>query len=323
MAIRILYECSDYPHASGGVRRLYRHVDILRRHGLDAVMLHHKLGFRPAWFAHDVPIEYWTEDFRFTPDDILVIPEGHAGVMRRTVDCGCERVVIALNWANIYKQLEIGTDWRTFGITHVIAGSQYEQHFVRQSMGLDSTVLASGTDTDLFKETGPKALQIAYMPRKNPKVFQTIAGIFRSRFPEWAHVPFVSIDEVPHDEVAHLMSASAIFLATSYPEGLARPPLEAMASGCIVVGFAGRGSLEYMHHGVNCYRADDLDMLTAAEYLDLALRSLADSSAAAMKAAARETATRYTLEREEAAVTAYWQSMLAARQPQTMNAACQ
>src|SRR5260370_25957143 len=33
-----------------------------------------------------------------------------------------------------------------------------------------------------------------------------------------------------------------------------------MASVCIVVGFAGRGSLEYMKHSKNCYLAEDGDV---------------------------------------------------------------
>lgn len=310
---RIFYECADFNEPSGGLRRLYRHVEILRKHGLESWVLHHTPGFRPDWFATDAPVEYWTENFVFDPSDILVIPEGHVDVMRDSMSAPCERVVIALNWANIYLKQQIGADWRDYGITRVIAGSQYERHFISCSMGLDSTVLVSGTDTSLFRENGPKTLQVAYMPRKNHVVFHTLACIFRSRFPEWAHVPFVPIDSVSHREVARLMAESAVFLATSFPEGLARPPIEAMSSGCIVVGFAGFGSLEYMRHGENCYRAEDLDVLTAAEYLAQALTGITTDGAVRMKAAARETAECYSLQREERAVLSYWQKRLAER----------
>jgi glycosyltransferase involved in cell wall biosynthesis len=37
-----------------------------------------------------------------------------------------------------------------------------------------------------------------------------------------------------------------MFLALGYPEGLSLPPLEAMKSGCIVLGYSGYGGLEYM-----------------------------------------------------------------------------
>jgi hypothetical protein len=307
---RVLYESQDVTGPSGGVRRLYRHVEILRRHGIAASVLHHAPGFTAPWFASDAPVLYWTDTFAFEPGDVLVIPEGHTDVIKATAGAPCQRVVIALNWANIYRRLPIGQDWRHFGIRHVIAGSQCEQDFVRRSMGLDSVVLASGTNPAIFRTGAAKVRQIAYMPRKNLEVFHTVACIFRSRFPEWAGVPFVPIDRVPHDEVGRAMAGSAVFLATSVLEGLARPPLEAMACGCLVVGFAGRGSLEYMHHEDNCYLADDLDVLTAAEYLDTALRSLGTPRADRMIASAIGTASRYSLEREEQAVLAYWRNFL-------------
>ena len=314
MIERIFYECVDVTKPSGGVRRLYRHVEILNRHGFAASILHQSHGFRADWFVSDAPVTAWEPPFELSPRDVLVIPEGHVEVLAATADAPCCRVVIALNWANIYRRLPIGTDWRHYGIRHVIAGSLCEQDFIARTMGLDSVVIASGTNGDLFRPLGPKRLQIAYMPRKNPDVFTIIAGIFRSRWPRWAHVPFVPIDEVSHAGVAALLAESAIFLATSFPEGLARPPLEAMASGCLVVGFAGRGSLEYMDHGRNCFRADDLDVLSAAEFLDEALSQWTDGRAEPMVRAARETAERYSLAREEQAVVDYWRAFRTAHE---------
>jgi hypothetical protein len=311
MTGRILYECLDLTAPSGGVRRLYRHVEILSAHGLPASILHHRRGFRAGWFPNDVPIEYWEKDFALAPDDILVIPEGHTDVIMATANVACERIVIALNWANIFRRLPIGEDWRNYGVRHVIAGSEYEREFILRTMGLDSTVLRSGTNTDLFRPAADKQLRVAYMPRKNQEMFHLIASIFRARYPRWQHVPFVPIDAVAHESVARVMSESAVFLATSFPEGLARPPLEAMNCGCIVVGFAGRGSLEYMTHGDTCYRAEDGDALTAAEYLDDALTRIVDGRGQPMIARAREVAGRYSLSREEAAVLAYWRQFLA------------
>jgi len=36
-----------------------------------------------------------------------------------------------------------------------------------------------------------------------------------------------------------------VFLSFGYPEGFSLPPVEAMASGCVVVGYHGRGGREY------------------------------------------------------------------------------
>lgn len=303
---RIFYECRDVVAPSGGVRRLYRHVEILSRHGFDAYVLHHLPGFRPGWFETEAPVTYWTGKLKLERGDVLVIPEGHTDVLVRTTDAEYERVVIALNWANIYARLPLGRDWRHFGIRHVIAGSRYEQEFVARSMGLESTVIASGVDHTLFRPAPEKRCQVAYMPRKNENWFHIIASIFRSQGGEFADVPFVPVDKAPHREVGRVLSESAVFLATGFPEGLARPPLEAMASGCLVVGFAGRGSLEYMEHGRNCLLADDMDALTAAEHLGTAVRLFRNGGGAEMRDAALRTAAAYSLEKEEGNVVRYW-----------------
>ncbi len=46
-------------------------------------------------------------------------------------------------------------------------------------------------------------------------------------------------------EVAAIMGQAAIFLSLSRFEGLGMTTLEAMASGCLVVGFTGIGGREY------------------------------------------------------------------------------
>lgn len=303
---QILYECRDISAPSGGVRRLYRHVEILNRNGWPARILHHLPGFRPTWFETEAPVVYWNEKLKLARGDVLVIPEGHTDILVRTAGAEYERVLIALNWANIYARLPLGRDWRDFGIRHVIAGSRYEQEFIARSMGLESTVIASGVDHTLFRPAARKKCQIAYMPRKNENWFHIIASIFRSRGGDLADVPFVPVDKASHREVGRVLSESAVFLATGFPEGLARPPLEAMASGCLVVGFAGRGSLEYMEHERNCLLAEDMDALTAAEHLVTAVRRFQSGEAAQMQAAALQTAAAYSLEREERNVLRYW-----------------
>ena len=51
--------------------------------------------------------------------------------------------------------------------------------------------------------------------------------------------------------VARLLRRSHIFLATGFPEGCPLPPLEAMASGCLPVGFSGFGGWDYMRQAGN------------------------------------------------------------------------
>ena len=57
---RLLYLCPDYDVPAGGVRVIYRHVEILRTHGYDAHVVHEREGFRCTWFPSDAPVLAWT-----------------------------------------------------------------------------------------------------------------------------------------------------------------------------------------------------------------------------------------------------------------------
>jgi len=60
------------------------------------------------------------------------------------------------------------------------------------------------------------------------------------------------IRDCPETEFAAQLRDTKIFIAHTYPEGFGLPALEAMASGCFVVGFTGGGGSVYMEHGSNC-----------------------------------------------------------------------
>jgi len=65
-------------------------------------------------------------------------------------------------------------------------------------------------------------------------------GVFRSKFTELAHVPWLPLLNMPRQGCAKVMAQSAIYAAFPLLEGLGLMNLEAMASGCHVVGFRWR-----------------------------------------------------------------------------------
>jgi hypothetical protein len=301
---RILYACPDSPEPSGGVRRLYRHVEILNKHDLWASIVHASPGFRITWFEHNAPICYRSSLAELSQDDVLVIPEVMTSLMKEVEHSVATRVAIGLNWAYIYMALPAGEDWKSYGINHAIAGSQYEREFILKTMGINAHVLVSGIDSDLFRPATDKRLQIAFMPRKM-SLGDAIFGAFRLKYPQLSHVPIVRIENQSHRGVAEVLSKAAIFVTATLVEGLARPPLEAMSAGCIVVGFAGRGSLEYMAHKRNCYLAEDGDVFTAADYLAEAVQRVSNGDAISLQESAQATAGKYSLDSEEKEVTRF------------------
>ncbi len=69
---------------------------------------------------------------------------------------------------------------------------------------------------------------------------------------------FKILDDVSEEEFAEELRNTDIFFAHSFPEGFGLPPLEAMASKTLVIGFSGGGGTEFMENDKNCfYVADD------------------------------------------------------------------
>ncbi len=300
---RILYHCpcwDDVP--TGGVLCIYRHVEALHRRGFRAWVLHQRTGVRASWFPHDAPILYQEQGEGPGPGDVLVVPEGFRSLMTESAGQPYTVDVFAQSFS---FHLQPGESWRGLGIRGVMVVSRPLQRFVRRTLGHASTLIRPSVDRARFRP-GPKRLQIACMPRKHPGDLRRIEVIFRLLHPEYRSVPFVPIDGEPHSRVAEILAESAVFLATGYPEGFGLPPLEAMACGCLVVGFSGGGGREYMRHGESCWVAADGDVLAAARHLGTAVRAFARGEDAGLRARAQRTAEDFSPQAEEEALARHW-----------------
>ena len=58
--MKLYYLCPDYRPTAGGIRVIYRHVDLLRSNGYDAFVVHERQGFRDASFESDTPVIAWS-----------------------------------------------------------------------------------------------------------------------------------------------------------------------------------------------------------------------------------------------------------------------
>lgn len=98
-------------------------------------------------------------------------------------------------------------------------------------------------DSKLFYLNANKKKQIAFMPRRGLGDAQQVIAIIKelNLYHDWQICPIVGL---PENEVAEIMRESALFMSFSQEEGFGLPPFEAMACGCIVVGYHGEGGKE-------------------------------------------------------------------------------
>jgi glycosyltransferase involved in cell wall biosynthesis len=126
----------------------------------------------------------------------------------------------------------------------ILAASQACATAVQAVFGVQSPILRLPVCRAGLTFNPDKKLQIAYMPRRRRVEVKVMERLIAGH-PDLAHIPLVPIDEVSEDEAHHILRESLIFLSFSEKEGFGLPPAEAMATGCLVVGYTGVGGEEY------------------------------------------------------------------------------
>ena len=243
-----VYFCApDFDVPSGGVRVIYRHVDLLNEAGIPAYVLHRRAGFRCTWFANETRVT-GSQDTAVGPRDIVVIGELMVPLLRDRV-AGTPFVVFNQNphltWQRapegLVRQYSTSPD-----LAAIVVVSQHSLDMVR-NIAPEANVLRvhNSIDPRLFHPAPePPAHTIAYMPRGGRDEVNQVLSMLRARgvLSGWEVVPLQGMTE---REVAATLRRTTIFLSFAYHEGFGLPAAEAMACGAYSVGFHGFAGREY------------------------------------------------------------------------------
>ena len=261
------------PRPIGGIKIHYQHCVALRKAGFDAKPL--MLGrYEGNYFGYDIETVKIEEiGYKLKKNDVVVSTEFHPYDGLKF--SGCKKIIFVQNWINIQKRLkqrDLLKNYLSMGYDEVLTCSNYTTNEVFKYMGIKAKTICNGIDASVFFEAQELRIpnRIMCLPRKNPKDLESIKSIILANNSE---VIFHPVDGVDQITMATEFRKSDIFLATGYPEGFALPPLEAMHSGCAVVGFTGQAGSEFMVDGQTALTAPDGDCEKAAASL---LRILED-----------------------------------------------
>ena len=307
---RILYLNHDSTTPSGGVKTIYWHVHHLVKNGYPAYVVHNRPGFIPPWLNLEVPMLYLEDDFKVFPNDNLVIPEDYTAALEAAKDVQARKHIFCQNHFYIFNGLQNGSTWKDFGISSVFCSSEAIRDFIRSALGYDEVpIVHYAIPLELFTPK-KKKLQIAYMPRKRPVELKFIRNLFSTLYGQYDHIPWVSIDNMEEKDVAEVLGESALFLSLSLYEGFGLPPVEAMACGCVVVGFHGYGGLEYAKSD-NGFWCEEGNIVECAWLLGQVISRMInnDEEIAHMQEQALNTASRYHFARQEKEQTQLWKRL--------------
>jgi hypothetical protein len=251
---RLVYVCPEDTRPTGGIKVIYRHVEVLNRMGIPACVLHpYANDFRYQWSEHVVP--YLDRPQLDPGSDYAIIAEVLA--LNSGRECRDLNIPYALFVQNGYFMYPESDQDRTLlldvvhGADLILSISADTDRMLRLNFPmLDPArlVRAQFAVADHFRvrRVSPWVTDvpaISYMPRKLPLHSRQVVYALRPYLPAgWQIQP---IDNVDEKTCATMLRRSKIFLSFSEFEGLPLPPLEAALAGNMVIGYTGQGGAQY------------------------------------------------------------------------------
>jgi hypothetical protein len=241
--------CPDHESPSGGIRKLYQSVDILNAAGLNAAIMHTRPGFRCTWFENNTHVVNTRQAVIYSKD-VIVVPEIYGGSIR-DLPKNIRQVIfnqnvyltlrsLAESPANAAAYID-NPDLALVLVVSEDSANVIEYAFPRTPIRR----IRLGLDPDLHHPSmDRKRRRIAYMPRKRACDAKLVLELLRNRnvLDDWE---LIAIEQRSEAEAAELLRSAQIFLSFNRQEGFGLPPLEALACGCLVVGYTGYGGREY------------------------------------------------------------------------------
>ncbi|KAA5535827.1 glycosyltransferase [Paenimyroides baculatum] len=272
---KIYIICPEIKVPTGGVKQLYKLAELLSGENYDVFLTHGKKNFKNNWFSAKVQFAYFPnlfykiykltrknkrkyifKDFfkelfmdKSLPekDSILIFPE----VWGANIHTLTPNKYIVYNQNcyytfNLFPFLNnvIEHSYDNTNFLGFLTVSQDSKEYLNLAFPNQKTEPICLGLNPSFSFSSNKEKIIAFMPRKLKEDFNQIHQILvnNPHFKDWKWQP---IDNCTEDEVATILQKSAIFLSFNYNEGFGLPPVEAMACGCYVIGYAGNAGKEY------------------------------------------------------------------------------
>jgi hypothetical protein len=268
----VYYLAPDNDRPSGGVRVIYRHVELLNQLGVPARVVHAAEGFRCTWFPHDTPVVA-AGRVALKPSDILVVPEWYGPVLDGLPDQ--PRIVVFNQRA--YDTFDLvpydgsapGAPYAGIAkLTALLAVSEDNVELLRYAFPAVPVHLTRNVlDPAVFHPaSGERPRRIAFVGHRRAAEREQLLHILRSRgvLAGWEVTAIAGRSET---ETAEIMRNTAIFLSFSEREGFGLPPAEAMACGAYVVGHPGLAGREFFDPRY-CTPVADQDLLAFARAVE-------------------------------------------------------
>ena len=194
----------------------------------------------------------------------------------------------------------------------VVTVSEDNRNFLVDGCTLNASnvfTLLNGIDANLFHPPSVKARRIVFLERKfshHAKAVHTLS-VLR---PTFANYSFRSLGRLTHPEIAREFQEALVFLYTGHPEGFGLPLAEAIACGCIVVGYDGLGSRDFCYPALRYVPFGDiLSFVNTLERAIVDFENPPSSLLSLLLKYADSILRNYSLEMEKSVSSQTWSSI--------------
>lgn len=311
--------CSSIDREIGGIKQGYQHVNVLNKNGIPSYIYHEEEGFRCSWFRNDTPICYHKE--YISENDIVVFPEFSVPFVPQKFQVrnkvifnqGCYHTFNNLPLPAVLLRNKLSSYYHKEEVKAVLVVSENDRSYLKHCFP-DKNIyrIKHGIDSSLFYfDKAAKKKQIAFMCTKNPHDIRQIIYMLKIRdaLKGWELTP---IYEKPHKEVARILREASIFLSFGTQEGFYLPAAEAMACGCIVIGYNGLAGREYFQPDFS-YTISNGDVLQFALVVERAIEQFNKSNDIFMEKSIKASnyiQKNYSLDKEEKSIVEAWNQIL-------------
>lgn len=344
MKHRIFFLCPDNNIPSGGVKQIYRQVDILNENGFEAYIIHNRKNYRASWFQNETKIKrnrylfksvkyagktklsafrkkynscvlkYLKKiSFNFKDTDYVVFPEIYGNLITQ-IQGPFKKVIFNQNcyYTFINSHINDTSLKQAYSNTQteavIVVSENSKEYFNLAFPEVKTYRTRLGINSNIFHNSGKKKRQIAFMPRKLKEDIEQIINILKIRntIPDWE---FVEIDNKNENEVTEILKESSIFLSFNHKEGFGLPPVEAMACGCVVIGYKGGSGEEYFKPEFS-FSIEDGNIIEYVKKIEEII-SYSDKELLTMgKKASEFVLKNYSIENEKNDIVSIWKEII-------------
>lgn len=335
--IYYLYPYTELP--IGGILKIFDHVEILNQNNIPAKTVFFdeiKWNWRRSKILFveknkTCPKLWWTNTSEISiplselllnikKDDVVVIPEIRPFLINLFPEIKIKKVCFVQNWHEIKPRtmgLKGNQTYADLGFNFLLTCGNFLEDYVQGNIKdykggnhkagpIQVFAINNSINQSVFYRDDKvrQHNRIIMLERKGKEFIEQII----KKIKNLSYEIYIVDRPVTQHEFAEELRKSDIYIHTGLQEGFALPPLEAMKSGCVVIGFSGGGGLEFMRDQQTALLSREGDTDSIVKNLEILLHN--EKQKEFLRESGYQISLSYTKQNEEKKLLAAYYQIL-------------